>query len=261
MTIPHVLPAAAPPSTDGDFVYGRRTLIRYDKTGQPIYTWQPLQPADFLAVRDGDEFVHPPAHDALVRRLRRTLRFRYRYNPATLVLSGVPIVWAETTLGQPAPDLAVVFAVAEPTQPRTVFAVAVEGVCPRLILEVTSPHFAEFDRVEKVRIYAQAGVEEYFILDVGESQNDEVNLLGYQLTAEGYKPLIPDARGWLHSGVLRCWLGRDFTTGEIVLVDGRSGQPIVPDADFEDGLAEVRAAAAFRAHSIATQLILDQQRG
>lgn len=235
-----------------EFLYGRRQVVRYDKTGQPSYSWHPLERADFLNPREGDEFAHGERHDQIVRTLRRLLRYRFRYNPATVVLSQVKLVWDRPDLAQPAPDLTIVTNVSEPERVRTVFDISSEQTWPSCIIEVTSPLFAELDLVEKVAVYAQAGVAEYLIVDP--CTQPQLAVLGYRLAGDSYAPIEADARGWLWSGANRVWLGVDAADNTVRIYDGRTSQPIVPDPEYDEGAAAARAEATFRAQSIAAQL-------
>lgn len=235
------------------FVYGRRRKIRYDKTGQPSYTHLPLQAEDFLNPQEGDEFVQGPRHDALVQHVRRLFRHAHRYRPETLVLSMVKIRWPQPNLPQPAPDLAVIPDVADPDEPRLLFNVETEGTAPRFVLEVTSPLFAQIDRMDKSDLYAKAGVAEYFILDAAEGASGD-SIIGYRLHDSGYITIAPDDGGRLWSETNRLWLGVERSDTALFLVDGRTGECIEPPADEETSPAAAHAEATFRAQSIAAQL-------
>lgn len=243
--------------TDDEFYYGRRQTIRYDKTGQPSYTWQGLQPEDFLNPQEGDAFAHGSRHDQDVQHLVRCFGYHYRYNPSTLVLSGVKLRWAQPGLPQPAPDLMVVANVTEPERPRSLFDVAQEGTTPRLVLEVTSPRLAVLDLQDKVELYAQAEVTEYIIVDSGERPDNPVihyRVVGYRRQGEQFLPIEPDARGLLYSATTRLWIGVHEQQTSIILIDGRTGKLIEPDDAYAGSTAAAQAEAAFRAQSIAAQL-------
>lgn len=237
------------------FRYGRRQIIRYDKTGQPNYRWAPLQPVDFLDPQSGDEFQHGPQHDQIVQRLRRRFRYLHRYNPTTLVISNLKVRWPGIEAA-PAPDLAVIPQAPEPELARTQLDVAAEGVAPHFVLEVTSPAFAHFDRAEKLALYAQAGVVEYFIVDlVADAEQSAPRLHGYRLEAGRYRPMMPDREGRLLSTINRVWL-RLTADLDVGLIDERNGQPVEPEATYEEPTSAAPAEAAFRANSIAAQLDL-----
>jgi Uma2 family endonuclease len=244
-----------------EFYYGRRQIIRYDKTGQPSYTWQPLQPDDFLDPQEGDEFAHSARHERDVQELVRVFRYFYRYNPSTLVLNNIKLQWAIPGLPQPAPDLAVVPNLSAPEQVRTVFDVQAEGVAPRFILEVTSPRFVAQDCERKPEIYASAGVQEYFIVDSGERPTVETlhyAVTGYRLQAGHYVRIEPDDRDWVYSTTNRLWLGVNEARDGIVIVDSRTGERVEPDETYIEATSATQAEATFRAQSIAAQLGLFQ---
>jgi len=244
------------------FYYGRRQLIKYDKTGQPSYSYLPLTAADFLNPQPGDEFVQGARHAEDVRTVKRVFRHLYRYNPFMTVLSNVKLVWDMAELAQPAPDLVVIPNVTEPEQPRTRFDVQAEETRPRFVLEIVAPRLAAADLKSKVAIYQQAGVAEYFIIDAGlrAEQEDQANpaysVLGYRLEQGQYAAIAPDARGWLYSKTNKAWIGITPAHDSFFVVDERTGQPIVPDAAYDDPPAAAHAEATSRAQSIASQLDL-----
>lgn len=239
------------------FYYGRRQTVAYDKTAQPIYTFTALTQADFLDPQPGDEFPQSQRHDVAQATLRRIFQHLYRYNPLVMVLSQVKMVWDLADLSQPTPDIAIVANVTDPDTQRVLFDVAIEGVRPRFILEVTSPRFVDADLHDKVTIYAQAGVEEYFILDTGEREGKLTTgyvLIGYRLNEGSYTRIEPDAQGRLWSTTNRVWLGIDTAQDEPFVMDRRTDKRITPDPGIVDSAAAARAEATFRAGSLAEQL-------
>lgn len=229
------------------YPYGRRQLIRYDKTAQPSYSWQALQPNDFLDPQFGDEFAHGAAHDAQVSHVRQLFAYWHRYNSSMLVASTLKIRWPQIDWAAPAPDLVVIPNVQTSSQPRQLFDVAAEATAPTFVLEITSPLFANFDRVDKKAIYEAAGVTEYFLLD-------EEKLIGYCLIDGRYQPIAVDARGRSLSEVNRLWLGWDAATARIAAWEQRNDQPVIVDERFSEATSTVQAEATFRAQSIASQL-------
>jgi Uma2 family endonuclease len=68
---------------------------------------------------------------------------------------------------------------------------------PDLVVEIVSPDSVERDYEEKVEEYAEAGIREYWRVD------PEARVATfYQLQAEGYVEVIPDAEGVYRSGVV-----------------------------------------------------------
>ncbi|MCX6050011.1 MAG: Uma2 family endonuclease [Chloroflexi bacterium] len=248
-----------------NFYYGRRQIIKYDKTGQPSYTYLPLTEADFLDPQPGDEFAHGDQHDQDVRRLRRIFQHLYRYNPLIGVFSQLKLDSHVEGEPQPAPDLMVVPNITEPDRPRTVLDVVAEETRPRFVLEVCSPRLAALDLARKAAIYQQAGVAEYFIVDAGlrETASSPVDkntaachytITGYRLEQGAYVALTPEADGRIFSKTNKVWIGATPAGDDFIVVDQRTGEPVVPDAEYEDSPAAAHAESTFRAQSIASQL-------
>lgn len=247
--------------SDDEYYYGRRQLIDYNRTAQPTYGYQALSQADFLDPQEHDRFNHGPRHDADVQRLYAIFRQQYRVNPLVAVFSGVKMRWGIGGLAEPAPDIAVVPGAESWDSQRSVLDVATEGVQPALVLEVLSPRFVDADLHDKVTIYAQAGVQEYWIVDSGErEESDEIayRVIGYRLVDGAYQAIAPDEQGRLYSTVARLWLVADADGEQITAISKRSGQPIVPDPDMLLNFSAARAEATFRANSIASQLDFGQ---
>jgi Uma2 family endonuclease len=248
--------------SDDEFYYGRRQLIDYNRTAQPTYGYQPLAQADFLDPQEHDSFQHGPRHDAAVQRLYAIFRRHYRVNPLVAVFSGVKLRWGIANLPQPAPDIAVVPGAESWDSQRSVLDVATEGVLPALIVEVLSPRFVEADLTDKVAIYAQAGVQEYFIIDSGEREDRDTlayRVIGYRLVDGRYEAIAPDAQGRLYSTVARLWFAPSADGQQMIAISKRTGEPIEPDPDSLLNPATARAEAAFRANSIASQLDFGQR--
>jgi colicin import membrane protein len=102
------------------------------------------------------------------------------------VLHDVRIAWDIPDLKAHGPDLAVIFGVRESKNWST-FDVAVEGVRPTLIIEVTSPETRVIDLIVKLDEYDLAGVEFYVIVDVVQRRGEVTpRLLGYRRTPTVY---------------------------------------------------------------------------
>lgn len=79
-----------------------------------------------------------------------------------------------------------------------------EGKYPDLIVEFLSPSTEEADRTRKREIYEQVFCcREYFMYDPFKT-----GVEGLRLEDARYRPIVPDARGWLWSEVLGAWLGQ-----------------------------------------------------
>ena len=245
------------PSAD-EFRWGRRLVVTQDQTAQPTYQTTPLTLADFLDPVPGDEFAHGDRHAQDVTRLAAALYVRHRLSPFVHVFVGPKLKWADGRRPQPAPDLVVVGEISEPDRPRAELDLAAEPVVVRAVIEVTSPLFAELDLVDKLRVYAAAGIPEYWIVDTGlrpDQSELRYTILGYRLDGDAYKPIAPDAQGNLISPVLRIALQVTADARDYVIADARTGRPIVADADALPNFG-VRVEATFRAADIASKLDL-----
>jgi len=249
-------------SPDQDaFYYGRRQVITYNKTAQPSYSYTPLTQADFLNPQPEDEFAHGPRHEADLRYLYGVFRQHYRGNPVVAVYSGIKMIWDVEDIAQPAPDVAIVVGAESGESNLKEFNVQTMGQRPRFILEIVSPRFVEADLSEKLPIYVQAGVQEYFIVDSGERMGKPTvayTVVGYRLVKGAYQPIPPESNGRVYSKVNRLWLQPTATKDGIIAISERSGKKIVPDADSLTSAVAARAEAAFRATAIASQLDFSQ---
>ena len=244
-----------------EFYYGRRQLIRYDKTGQPSYSYLPLVLADFLNPQLGDDFVQGAEHEQAVLRLYACLRQLHQHNPFLAVYRQLKLLAGDPAL-QPAPDVMVIPNVVEPELSRSQFDIAAEDARPTCVLEVLSPRFAQLDRREKLAFYAQLGVTEYFLVDPGlRADGDRVgyDLTGYRLQRGSYVHNEPDDHGRLYSNVNRAWFALNVLRDGFVMISTATGKPIEPEADVLERPSALAAEATFRANAIASQLELLQR--
>ncbi len=78
------------------------------------------------------------------------------------------------------------------------------GRYPDVIVELMSPSTARVDLVEKKELYERTfRARHYFVYD----PFDPDSLQGWQRSAQGYRELEPDERGWLWCEALGLWLG------------------------------------------------------
>ncbi|HSN78415.1 MAG TPA: Uma2 family endonuclease [Anaerolineae bacterium] len=87
-----------------------------------------------------------------------------------------------------APDCFVVFGVAP--HRRNIYKLWEEGQGPKVVFEVTSKTTRREDQVGKMRLYAQLGVQEYYLYDPTADYLDPP-LVAYQLIGGGYAPMQP----------------------------------------------------------------------
>lgn len=243
-------------SESSQYLYGRRVHVTQNVTAQPTYNVRPLERDDFLNPVEGDDFVHGERHAADVARLAAQLRHHFRYNPATTVVEGAIIRWRMTGLAAPMPDIALVDDLPDPSRRLATLDLESIQASVRAIFEVTSPLFADYDLRQKVEIYRQAGILEYWVIDTGirpDHTQPDYQVFGWQLENGAYIPIDADADGRYHSAACRIWLRTTEDHQGFEIGDSRTDQPIEPGED--DARANTaRAEASARAQSIADQL-------
>lgn len=234
------------PQEQDPFYYGFRWVMGYDAdTGEDVWTQVPLTLQDFLDPQEGDHFMQGTLHEKDTDRARGIFRYLHRNDPGIAVFSDLKMKKWGPGLSEPAPDVAVIPNVRDPDKPRGVFDVRKEGVCPSFVLEIVSPRYRKSDWDEKVVVYARAGVEEYFIIDSGlrESSGEDVwyEVVGYRLQRGRYVEIQPNDRGWVYSAVNDVWVGPNEARDGFVVIDGQTGERILPD-DERAEVAEIQAA-------------------
>lgn len=248
-------------------IVGQRRIFYFNDNGQPAYQVYDLVADDFLNPQPGDEFFHGATHDRAARILSSMMYHHYRYSPAASVHIRPKVVWPDTALDQPMPDVVVVNNLVDPHRLRPVLDIAAEQAVPdgegevsvRAIFEVTSPALATIDTATKVALYARAHVPEYWIIDSGlRPDNDQVHftILGYALQGGSYQAIVPTAQQRLESKACRLWLAVTPDAQSILLGDLRTGKPLPMPAEEDDPSISAQAEANRRAQSIAGQLKL-----
>jgi Uma2 family endonuclease len=243
-----------PPSADDPFRYGWRYVKHVGPDGVARFEQVPLTREDVL---------HPQEEDFIVQSEEHLRRQNYLYDvacsqvaadPSAVVLADVRIAWDVPGLGAHGPDLAVILGVRERKKWST-FDVAIEGVRPDLIVELTSRETASIDRSDKLDEYDLAGVPYYVIIDaVTTRRQPTLRLLGYERGPMGYQVLVPDGRGRLWLPPIRVWLG--IENDEIVCYNEHD-QPL---GDYRalalalEAEAEARAAAERRADELEARM-------
>lgn len=167
----------------------------------------PLTPEIFLNPQVGDQMTQGRRHGETAAELAGLLREHFRTAPDILVLFDVKHVF-DPALPGPGPDVSVIRGIRDKEADRESFNAREEGVVPCLIIEVVSPRDARIRRADvadKVRIYEQAGIPEYVIVD-STRRDRGYRLLGYRLSPAGrYLPIEPDAAARILSETTRLW--------------------------------------------------------
>jgi Uma2 family endonuclease len=132
------------------------------------------------------------------------------------------------------PDIMVVKGV--PKRRRRSFKLWEENAGPCVIIELISRDSRNEDLVEKPRLYASLGVNEYFVYDPEGRSLRQPRLLGFRRNGQRFVPLKPAADGGLTSAELGLRL---IPEGEIPrLVDVATGERLLTP---EELIAEAKA--------------------
>lgn len=208
-----------------------------------------LTEADFLNPKLGDRFVQGSKHYEDVQAIWSILSYIHRHNPTTRVYSDLKILFGRPHSPDPAPDIAVIPHVTgrDPSkiEKTAAFNIIKEGTRPSFILEVVSPQYRRPDREDKVHIYEQAGVNEYFIVDANLKPDKPLayEIVAYRLIRGEYHPIVPDDRGWYYSMVNHVWFGVTPERDRFFVIDGETEEEIL------SGLEQAKREAAARAEA------------
>ncbi|MDW8146671.1 MAG: Uma2 family endonuclease [Roseiflexaceae bacterium] len=236
--------AVNPPQTNAPaedpFRYGWRLVLRPTPENPHHLEQVPLTLEDVLHPEVGDFIVHSDRHETDRMYLTEVLRARLEPSGIAIVLSDVRIAWDVPDLRAHGPDVMVIPGIRERRNWST-FEVAVEGVRPALIIEITSPETRTNDLEIKVEHYARAGVAQYVIVDdIGRGGDRQLRLLNYRLEAGVYRLRSPDAAGRVHLAIANLWLGVEGD--HVVCYDERG-------VAFDDYVTVVRQAAEAEARA------------
>ncbi len=224
-----------------EYYYGYRTIIGYDKDGRESVSYRPLTLDDFLEPEEGDVYMEGSLHEKDLVSLKSIFRFHLKDRKDITVFSNLKIEWGIRNLENPAPDISIIRDVEDPEKPRGTFSVPEEGVKPFFVLEMVSPRYRRPDTVDKPVIYRKAGVSEYIIADPGLKKNKiSYTVKGYRLIGNRYVEASPDPQGRIYSRTADVWIGTNESRDKLVIYDGQTDEPILPDEERAEA-AETRA--------------------
>jgi len=181
------------------FDYGWRDVEISLADGRVEWERVPLTLEDVLHPQYGDVHVLSKPHNVDCNYLAYVLEARLSDNPRAVVLSDTGVFWDDPKLRHHSPDIAVILGVKRQKDWES-FYVALEGVRPVLIIEVTSPKTRINDLGKKVTQYAQAGVLYYVIANAeeGKGKPRRLKLLAYRLEGGAYQRIaLQNGRVWL----------------------------------------------------------------
>lgn len=121
---------------------------------------------------------------------------------------------------------------------RKIYKIWEEGQAPHFVLETTSSSTQHRDLEDKMRLYAQLGIAEYFLYDPLSEWLDPA-LVGYRLADDDYVPIDPDDQ----DGITSEQLGITFRLeeGQLALFNAANGERLKTAAErVEEAEARVR---------------------
>ena len=243
-------PVITLPQVDSEVLAARgwKTVEVPQPDGGSRYVMTPLTAVEFLHPQEDYHMPISHFHNTANTVLWDLLTRRYAHDPTAEVFHDLLVDWDVPGLGSHSPDIMVIFGVRNKGINRTRFNVGVEGVRPRLVIEVVSPEYRKEDRVEKLREYELAGVPEYIILDQRRQRGHLVDeALGYELRGGRYSPILPDEQGRVLSKAVGLWIS--LQQGVVVLEDAATGERLLTSQELADRIE----AAEARAHEAEVQ--------
>lgn len=210
------------------FFYGWR-----QEAGEQV----PLTEDDLLDPQEGDYVSEHTLHQWIVRKLCEILEelFVARRRLDVLVGGNLKMFWRDPRVKKVAPDVVVIPGLDDPRKGRKSFHERDEGARPVFVLEVTSEATSRTDVEKKPRVYQQAEVPEYFLLD---SLVTPWTLTGRRLHPGSgrYRRIRPDGEGRILAESL-----------EVLFTIGADGQSVdLFDARTGEKLRDLHAEAAAR---------------
>lgn len=164
----------------------------------------PTQESQLYPDTDGKPMAVSDNHRRVLTRILQLLEQFFRENPDVYVSGDLLMYYVQ---GDPrkvvAPDALVSFGIGQKL--RRTYLVWEEGKTPDFVMEMASETTYRNDLTEKMSLYADLGITDYFLCDI-EGLYLPTPLMGFTLVDDVYVPIRASADGSVHSSVL----GLDF---------------------------------------------------
>ncbi|MDA1016965.1 MAG: Uma2 family endonuclease [Planctomycetota bacterium] len=222
--------------------YGRRYIRRVNDDGEIVYDEVPLALEDLLHPEADDELVAVLGHSKDCGRLSTGLDRLIPPNKTFVVLEDVNVDLGLPGVKPIRPDVGVfeVAAIPDGLRDMGTFDMNQHAAVPVLFIEVTSGSTRPNDLGPKFRMYEQAKVQQFILVDrVHPSGTPQ--LAGFEYRGEGFVELQPDPQGRFWLSAFDLWIGLE--AGVAVLYDANG---LVPDSE---GLAKQVETERIRADS------------
>lgn len=196
----------------------------------------PTQDSQLYPDTDGKPMAVSDNHRRALTRILQLLEQFFSENPEVYVSGDLLMYYVQ---GDPrksvAPDVLVSFGIGQKL--RRTYLVWQEGKTPDFVMEMASESTYRNDLTEKMSLYADLGITDYFLCDI-EALYLPSPLMGFTLVDGVYEPIGASADGSVHSSVL----GLDF---HLDLDDVRLYNPVTEQWILTSGeAAEARAEEA-----------------
>ncbi len=187
---------------------------------------------------DGEPLGETETHRDWIYRLLDILKTRYE-NQRVCVSGNMFLYFVE---GNPRRNICPDVFVVKDCEPRVreTYRLWEEPRAPHVVMELTSNSTRQRDQVFKPNIYAELGVEEYFLYDPL-AEYLTPSLQGFRLSGDAYIPIEPDADGSLHCEELE--LRFRLAGTNLKLFDAVTGEEQRTKAELKDKALEEETKA------------------
>lgn len=209
-------------------------MAMFEKEGRLGYV--PTEEHSLYPETDGKPMAASDDHRRVLIGILRGLESFFGDTPDVYVSGDILMYYVQ---GDPrqvvSPDVLVTFGIGR--KARRTYQVWVEGKPPDFVMELSSKSTYQRDLTEKLALYAELGISEYFLADI-EGLYLPSPLMGFRLVAGQYQAVSPDASGSIHASSL----GLDV---QCVQGDLRFYDPVKDKwLQLPEVVAETRAEAA-----------------
>ncbi len=205
--------------------------MTYQKTLS--FSYAPTETADLYPESDGKPMAETERHFREILKNFALIENHFAHVPDVYVLGNMMMYYEE---GNPrksiSPDIFVAFGIGR--KERRIYKIWEEGKPPDFVLEFASKKTYHKDLTDKMRLYADIGIQEYFLYDV-DGPYLPTPLMGFRLVDGDYVEIPTNANG----GILAATLGLEFH-----LLDDGFG---IYDPDRQQWLKSAAEAAKERA--------------
>jgi len=209
---------------------------------------------DNLPESDGRPMSETDRHRELMFGLLHALEQYFLGNPNVYITGNIFVYYRDQAgeLLQVSPDIFIVRGISK--HERRIYRVDKEGKAPEVVIELTSKRTKHIDQVTKPAIYAQLGVQEYFLFDPYK-ETMATSLRGFRLQ-DGAYVRMPD-KPCLRSEVLGLELRVE--EGQLRLYDPKAGERLRTHKESEADRRTAERKATQAEHKAAQELKMRQE--